>query len=1110
MFPKQYPASLLGAVLTSWAGFAARRGFGPSPLAADAEGWSWRPARQLPPPHFCPRSTSTVVDCSCPAPVAPVPAAPQLLRVVGDGLTTTVEVPLAALAGAADAALLGEDRPRADRRGQGLRGVMAAPMPDAAPGLRILVQNEEDAGWTHERLLLWPSAADGSEWMVYTAGNDLYAEAWTDYRSAVTWAGRRRFPPGVRNVVTFDRPLLDAEMISLPRRVRGEVVLEHGSDAADWWTQDAVDWNGGRLAVPPATAFELSAAAILRGRRGLDRGADGEWVPIEYVTTEEIESRCGARIAAADRLRPARARLGDRLFPAGEVGGARAPPAEPAGTGAAAADSAGQEDFRSCWIDVDETGARFEEWRKVVQESTQEVFSDSSLRGPPACLEVRRKMCRHGGAPKIWFQERRKETGISARPSIPRGADAHRVNMGGLASLEVVARRLPQCTEAFARGADRANWAAVMHLAGTANPLDLALGAPLSFASRLSKQGRATAAAGQLRRLRKLAGRRPLEAARREGALEMAGAVAAAAAADAEAGGAAGLARRPPDDWCEGLSAAQRRWWLRDGNAACESLHYLLGGVHRDDRAPPSLISQPKMDPVPAHVQQRVFLAARRWIDVDGAVAEEGALAGLLKGKAGCVPLGSTSMGPYERSRASMPDGVVDAPSSATVLPAQARLYLEELATGMLLTPQEAALIREPDGLPGCHADPLLLQRPRSYGKFARRALAIGLVSLTRVDLLSGEGLGRIEMPILEEGELVWPMSRGLPARFSRSLCFAQAASQSRLDRQPSLGLRLSDRGPPLVLRGGEEPATGHFVYAGALGLAEAHVRSALLEARADFEKDHLKLHEVAGWQLEMVLGHMALIALVRREILSICHTVYAFVAQSYHAFSVLWPSAREELTCCLGIMVMLDSSWTRAWPPVVYSSDASLYGYGVAEASFDPETAAEVGRVSELSRRRLGAGLARQRAFECAGFLLDGETGEVVRDAGGAPRQLDAELRRALASERWGVDPGFPGVQGFSALLGARLVDYMNEEFLQGVKSWRGEKFMAGLMFFHPDYGRLGAASAAGPALPQGVEEAFAISLSEAFGVCDPGGHGIGAAPAGSASGGRDGDDHG
>eukprot|EP00959_Pyramimonas_sp_CCMP1952_P147987 3096904-Pyramimonas_sp.AAC.1 len=62
--------------------------------------------------------------------------------------------------------------------------------------------------------------------------------------------------------------------------------------------------------------------------------------------------------------------------------------------------------------------------------------------------------------------------------------------------------------------------------------------------------------------------------------------------------------------------------------------------------------------------------------------------------------------------------------------------------------------------------------------------------------------------------------------------------------------------------------------------------------------------------------------------------------------------------------MAMLESSWTRPWMPVVYSSDASLYGYGVAEACFGTETVAEIGRVSELARWRLGAGLARQHAF--------------------------------------------------------------------------------------------------------------------------------------------------
>ncbi|CAK0875073.1 unnamed protein product, partial [Prorocentrum cordatum] len=52
-----------------------------------------------------------------------------------------------------------------------------------------------------------------------------------------------------------------------------------------------------------------------------------------------------------------------------------------------------------------------------------------------------------------------------------------------------------------------------------------------------------------------------------------------------------------------------------------------------------------------------------------------------------------------------------------------------------------------------------------------------------------------------------------------------------------------------------------------------------------------------------------------------------------------------------------------------------------------------------------------RQHAFERAGFSLDSETGQVVRGAGGAPRQLDAQLRQVLGSERRDADPDFPEV---------------------------------------------------------------------------------------------------
>ncbi|CAK0800111.1 unnamed protein product, partial [Prorocentrum cordatum] len=1004
---------------------------------------------------------------------------------------------------------------------------------NTCPGLRVLVTYSDDPGWTHERVLLWLHSEARTSWQIYTPGNDLYAEDFGDYASLIPMSGRRRYPPGVRNAVASNRGLQAAELVSLIRRGRGEA-----------------DWLAGRLDIPAPTAVEvprvrrrlrrkgaevqtdlpvlgdgrswvrcsfedsdfgqmvpLPAAAILRGRYGLDKDEMGEWRLIEYVLDDQADSWRDDKLVAADRQRPPRGALDDRLF-GGGGGGTAMPPGEP--TVAAVAAGAGEEqaeDLRTCWIDVDETGSRFKGWRKVVQESTQEVFSDSSLRGPPACLEVRRKMYRHGGMPKIWFQEWCKETGISRRDRAYHEVQTlieclylagtyDQVNMGALASLEVIARRLLQHTEACAHGADHANWAAAKHLAGTTMPRAVA-------ALRLPRW--------------------TLAACRSEAAMEVAGLetvpmqAAAVAATEAEAGGVEAPARRSkgtrglrgasflpltrlselPPEWCEGLSAAQRRRWLRDGSAACESLNYLHGGIHRGDRAPASLTSQMKTDAISADVQQRVFSAARRWIDVDSAVSEEEALARLLKGKAGYAPLGSTSMGSYEYSRVSLPDSVVDAPPLATMLPAQAKQYLKQPKSVLGLF-----VVKKKDGarlrlIVDCRRSNALFRPPPG------------------VDLLSGEGLGRIEMPIMEAsdfaglcavlgmgdvadcfhgmklqgdirhyfcwppldaaltgetlvegrpvhaGEQVWPMSQSLPMGFSWSLYFGQAANQRRLDRQPSLAgsLRVSDRGPPLVLgRGPAGSELGHYMCvdnAGVIGFDAARVTCALQEAQRVFDGDHLKFHEVeampeggrtlgcsldgrhratrptderfamvrkglrcllrrrkvAGWQLEMALGHMAFMALVRREVLSIFHSVYAFVAQSYHAFSVQWPTVREELKCYLGIMVMLESSWTRPWMPVVYSSDASLHGYGVAEACFGTETVAEIGRVSELALWRLGAGLARQHAFECAGFLLDSETGEVVRDEAGAPKRLDAELQRVLASERWELDPSFPEV---------------------------------------------------------------------------------------------------
>eukprot|EP00959_Pyramimonas_sp_CCMP1952_P026726 561248-Pyramimonas_sp.AAC.1 len=67
--------------------------------------------------------------------------------------------------------------------------------------------------------------------------------------------------------------------------------------------------------------------------------------------------------------------------------------------------------------------------------------------------------------------------------------------------------------------------------------------------------------------------------------------------------------------------------------------------------------------------------------------------------------------------------------------------------------------------------------------------------------------------------------------------------------------------------------------------------------------------------------------------------------------------------------MIYVEADWGQPWTPYVYASDASLYGFGVSQPLWSHRGVAEVGRVPELSRYRLGGTRAREHAFEVAGF---------------------------------------------------------------------------------------------------------------------------------------------
>ena len=108
------------------------------------------------------------------------------------------------------------------------------------------------------------------------------------------------------------------------------------------------------------------------------------------------------------------------------------------------------------------------------------------------------------------------------------------------------------------------------------------------------------------------------------------------------------------------------------------------------------------------------------------------------------------------------------------------------------------------------------------------------------------------------------------------------------------------------------------------------------------------KCRRLPGSVWQVILGHLTFVALLRRDTLSIFSSVYAFIEKNLHSAEPLWPTARKELETFRGMMMMMSSAWTGGWSPLVLSTDASEFAYGVAGSFWPEPLVAQVGRVLE------------------------------------------------------------------------------------------------------------------------------------------------------------------
>ena len=164
----------------------------------------------------------------------------------------------------------------------------------------------------------------------------------------------------------------------------------------------------------------------------------------------------------------------------------------------------------------------------------------------------------------------------------------------------------------------------------------------------------------------------------------------------------------------------------------------------------------------------------------------------------------------------------------------------------------------------------------------------------------------------------------------------------------------------------------------------------------------------VTGEQLQVIVGHMTVRALIHRGLMGIMRYVYIFIEQSYEKKQRLWRSVAREISMFRRLMPLAIASMKSPWDHSMICTDACLTGYAVMESNHSSAISAEVGVHDERWRFK------RQGGKDVAPRLRALDTSRVFEDVRTVKPEVDGEV-----FGEWEVDPSFPDVP----------FEYMNEE---------------------------------------------------------------------------------
>lgn len=146
----------------------------------------------------------------------------------------------------------------------------------------------------------------------------------------------------------------------------------------------------------------------------------------------------------------------------------------------------------------------------------------------------------------------------------------------------------------------------------------------------------------------------------------------------------------------------------------------------------------------------------------------------------------------------------------------------------------------------------------------------------------------------------------------------------------------------------------------------------------------------ISGQELEVIVGHMTIRALLHRGLMSILRHAYVFIRRFYHQRHRLWASVALELRIFRGLMALGTANVFAAWDGQPICTDACLSGYAAMESQHSSQEVASLGRYDERWRFRWGDGrkvaprsqaLDTSKVFEDPKTVLPEVTGEVFGD---------------------------------------------------------------------------------------------------------------------------------